>query len=258
MKPLAGRTVLVTRAREQASDLAGILESRGANVVLLPMIEICPPDSFESLDAVVDNPEAWHWLIFTSTNGVDAFFARLASKGREASALRATRIAAVGEATAGRLRSSGAVPDVVPEKFQASALLPLLPLDQTNVRTAIVRAKEGREEIVDELRARGGEVHVAIAYETRTSKTAVDALHERIARDAIDCVTFTSGSTVKSFFGALGDEERARMSARALFATIGPSTSATLAKFGMPHTVQARVATVEGLCEAVVEYFARA
>jgi Uroporphyrinogen-III synthase len=247
----------VTRAREQAAELVELLEEKGANVVLLPMIEIAPPESFDSLDALIDGIESWHWLVFTSTNGVDSFFSRLFEKGRDVRALGSAHVAAVGEATSERLRSFGIVPDVVPEKFQASAILPLLPAEQTGVRTAIIRAKEGREELIDELRARGGEVHLAVAYETRPSQYADDALRKLVASDAIDCVTFTSGSTVKSFFAKLTGEEKSRLAARAVFASIGPSTSATLAKTGAPNTIEARQATVEALCEAVVEHFAK-
>src|SRR5207244_7221270 len=115
-KPLFGRRVVVTRAREQASDLKRRFEERGAQVVQFPTIEIVPPESFDSLDRAVD--EAWDWLIFTSTNGVSAFFERLFAKGKDVRSL-SCKVAAVGDSTAAALRAHGIAPDIVPDKFMS-------------------------------------------------------------------------------------------------------------------------------------------
>src|SRR5262249_33696856 len=156
----------------------------------------------------------YQWLIFTSSNGVDAFFDRLRHHGKDARCLAGVSVAAVGDATADDLRSRGIEPDLVPAKFQSTALLPLLDADQKGIRTAIVRAAQGREELADELRRRGGDVDLAIAYETRRVTTAAADLHD------IDIVTFTSGSTVDNFFEVLPDP---KVLDGVLLASIGPT-----------------------------------
>jgi uroporphyrinogen III methyltransferase / synthase len=252
-KPLFGKRVVVTRAREQASDLKRLLEESGAQVLQFPTIEIAPPDSWESLDTVVDKLADYQWVIFTSTNGVKAFFERLNRKGRDARALAGCRIAAVGETTAADLQSRGIVPDLVPPKFQSTALLPLLAADQKDVRTAVVRAAEGRDELIDELRKRGGTVDLAIAYQTKAADYDIKELRELIANGEIDAVTFTSASTVDHFFSKLSADERARVNSQAVLASIGPTTSEAIRRYGKPPDIEAKNASVQALHDAVVE-----
>lgn len=255
-RPLSGRRVLVTRARAQSAELVLLLESAGAEVVCHAAIEIAPPPSWESLDAVIDASASFHWILFTSTNGVDAFFARATERGREAS-LRGSKVAAVGSATADALRSHGVEPDVIPGKFQATELLPLLPAEQRGVRTAIIRALEGRELLVDELRARGGEVHVAVAYETKKASTISDDLRASLTRGEFDALTFTSPSTVEGTLSHLSQAELSYVLASCVIASIGPVTTKALARLGAGNVVEAAVSTIEGLVAALVAQFTR-
>src|SRR2546423_6104749 len=247
-KPLFGKRVVVTRAREQASDLKRRLEEAGAEVVEFPMIEIVPPASFESLDKVITSIADYQWLIFTSSNGVESFFNRLAHHGKDARSLAGVMIAAVGESTASDLRARGIHPDLVPAKFQSTALLPLLDEDQKGVRTAVVRAAQGRDELIEELRRRGGDVELAIAYETRRVTTAADDLHD------IDIVTFTSSSTVDNFFDLLPDK---RVLDGALLASIGPATSDAIRRHGRKPDIEASAATIASLCDSIVHMLTR-
>jgi uroporphyrinogen III methyltransferase/synthase len=249
-KPLFGKRIVVTRAREQASELKRLFEESGANVLQFPTIEIVPPETWESLDRAVVT--RYDWLIFTSTNGVAAFFERLYAAGRDVRALAGMKVAAVGQATAADLRARGIQADVVPERFISTELLPLLASDQTGIRTCVVRAAEGREELVDELRRRGGDVDLAIAYQTRAADYDLDELIALIAADTIDVVTFTSASTVDHFFGPLTGEERARVNARALLASIGATTSEAIRRYGKEPDIVAREATVAALHAAVL------
>jgi len=254
-RPLAGRRVLVTRARAQSSELVALLEAAGAEVVHHAAIEIVPPPSWESLDAVIAAPESFQRVVFTSTNGVDAFFARAAELRCDVM-LHGAKVAAVGRATADALRAHGVEPDLVPEKFQASELLPLLDADQSGVRTAIVRALEGREVLVDELRARGGDVHVAVAYETKKAASIPDDLRAALAAGEIDALTFTSPSTVEGTLSHLSPSELSHVLASSVIASIGPVTTKALARFGAVNVVEATESTVEGLAAAVVAQFA--
>src|SRR2546428_96683 len=242
-KPLFGKRIVVTRAREQASELKRLLEEAGAEVVQFPTIEIAPPASFESLDRVIGAIGDYQWLIFTSSNGVDSFFARLRHHGKDSRCLAGVMIAAVGESTASDLRGRGIEPDLLPQKFQSPALLLLLDEDQKGIRTAVVRAAKGSDELIDELRRRGGEVDLAIAYETRRIATSAADLHD------IDIVTFTSGSTVDNFFEVLPDK---KIIDRAMLASIGPTTSDAIRRHGRKPDVEAENATIAALVAAIL------
>lgn len=248
---LAGRRVLVTRAKAQSAELTRLLQDAGAEVVHHAAIEIVPPPSWEALDAVIAAPATFNRIFFTSTNGVDAFFARAAATGAEIN-LRGVKVAAVGRATADALRSHGVDPDIVPEKFQASELLPLLEANQRGLRSAIVRALEGREILVDELRARGGDVHVAIAYETKKAAGLDASVRTALLSGSIDALTFTSPSTVEGTLAHLSPEEIARVASTAAVVSIGPVTTKALAKRGVASVAEAAESTVAGVAAAVV------
>lgn len=239
-KPLFGKRVVVTRARDQASELKRMLEESGAQVLQFPTIRIAPPLSWESLDRAIHT--RYDWLVFTSVNGVRFFFERLYAAGKDVRALAGTKIAAVGAVTADDLRARGINPDVVPERFISTELLPLLAEDQRGVRTAVIRAEEGRDELIHELRRRGGEVDLAVAYRN----VAEDADPAELGE--FDIVTFTSASTVDRFF------ERAAPG-NALLASIGPATSDAIRRYGREPDIVAKEATIQALHDAVVERF---
>jgi uroporphyrinogen III methyltransferase / synthase len=190
----------------------------------------------------------YDWLIFTSVNGVNAYFERLT----DVRALAGTKIAAVGQTTAEMLRLRGITPDLMPQRFISTELLPLLAEDQRGIRTAVIRAAEGREELIDELRRRGGEVDLGIAYRTIAADYDLAELRELIANDAIDVVTFTSASTVDHFFEKLTSEERTRVLQRALIASIGATTSEAIRRYGKEPDIVAASATIQALHDAVV------
>ena len=248
--PLSGRRVVVTRALSQAGGLAKLLEQSGAEVVLLPVIEIAPPASWESLDRIVD--ARYDWIVFTSVNGVEAFFDRIAERGVEPVVLRDAHVAAVGDVTAAAVEAHGFAVDLVPRRFVASELAPLFAGDQEGLRTAVIRAEEGRDELIDALRERGGHVDLGIAYRTVPAALDEEVLHAHIATDSLDAVTFTSGSTVEHFLAPLSSEERRRLAARAALVSIGPSTSEALRRHGLEPRTEAGNATMQSLHDAVV------
>jgi uroporphyrinogen III methyltransferase/synthase len=248
-KPLFGRKVVVTRAREQASELKRMLEESGAQVLQFPTIEIAPPEAFDSLDHVIDG--RYDLYVFTSINGVKSFFDRLLERGKDARLFAGAKIAAVGDTTAAELRARGIVPDIIPDKFQSIALLPLLDQDQGGKKTAVIRAAEGRDELIDELRRRGGQVDLGIAYRTIAADYDVEEL--RATLDSIDAVTFTSASTVEHFFGKLTPEERRKLMENAKLFSIGPTTTEAIRKFGFSPEVESKNATIAALHDAVAE-----
>jgi uroporphyrinogen III methyltransferase/synthase len=252
-RPLAGRTVAVTRARAQASGLAARLRALGADVVEAPAIRIAPLDPPLPAPLVAAAPGAgaeppYDLVCLTSPNGVRRLLERLADAGRDARALHGARIAAIGPGTARALREHGLIADVVPDRFVAEALVEALADLPVSVRRAlVVRARVARDVLPDALRARGAEVDVLELYETVAEQLDGDTL--AATRDA-DYVTFTSSSTVRFLLeaaggaGALGD--------RARLVSIGPVTSATLREHGLEPHVEAAEHDVDGLVEALL------
>lgn len=236
-KPLFGKRIVVTRAREQASELKRLFEESGATVIQFPTIEIAPPESYESLDFAVD--ARFDWLVFTSINGVTAFFERLYAKGKDVRSLAGSRIACVGDTTAASLRARGIAPDLVPEKFMSSALIPHFDADLHGIRIAVIRAAEGRDDFINESLRRGADVHLAVAYRTVPVAANADELHD------IDVVTFTSASTVDNFFASANLDG-------ALLASIGPTTSDAIRKHGRQPDIESPTASIQALHDAVV------
>lgn len=254
-RPLLGRTVVVTRARAQASELASQLSELGARVVEFPVIRIEPPASWDSLDAIVRTIEGYDWLVFSSTNGVEAFFARLEEGGRDARSLHSAKIAGVGASTAAALRQRGLLTDLMPERYQSAALLPLLPDRMEGERVAIVRAESGSDELSRELEARGAEVTMGIAYRTVGNSSGREELEALLRNREIDVVTFTSGSTVEHFRSALGGEYASLM-AGVRIVSIGPVTTTAALESGLEVSATASSASVSALAATVVNVLA--
>jgi uroporphyrinogen III methyltransferase/synthase len=252
-RPLFGRRVIVTRARAQAGELSAGLESLGAEVHEFPTIEIRPPEDFGPLDAAVRDLDSFGLIIFTSVNGVEAFFGRLRHHGLDLRALpRDAKVAAIGPATAERIEQAGLRVDVVPEEYWAEALIEALGTDSfVGKRVLIPRAKVAREILPDRLREAGAEVVVPPAYESAPSTEGKGELSLRLQSGEIDCVTFTASSTVENFVGAFGAEEAARLLAESRVACIGPITADTARKCSLRVDAEADEYTIPGLVEAV-------
>ena len=237
-RPLHGRTVAVTRARAQASALAARLRELGAEVVEAPAIRT------RALEPPLPALDAFDLLCVTSPNGAHELFAQLAAAGRDARALHALRIAAIGPGTARALAEHGIAADVVPARSVAEGLVEAL-RDVPVRRALIARAAEGRDVLPDALRERGAEVEVLPLYETvpepLDEPTSAAALHA-------DFVTFTSASAVRFFLQAAGGA--AELTGRIV--SIGPATSEELRRHGLEPAVEADPHTPDGLVSALV------
>ena len=226
-RPLSGKSVVVTRARAQASGLAARLRELGASVVEAPAIRI------EPLPAELPEIEGFDLLCVTSPNGAELLLDRV----RDARALAGPTIAAIGPGTARALREGGIEPDAVPDRAVAEGLVEAL-AGRSFRRALVARAEEGRDVLIDALRERGTDVEVLALY--RTVAEPIDD-----APAAADYVTFTSASSVRHFLAAAG-EVRARM------VSIGPATSAELRAHGIEPDVEATTHTPDGLVEALL------
>jgi uroporphyrinogen III methyltransferase/synthase len=246
-RPLHGRRVVVTRARAQASGLAGTLRALGADVVELPAIRIEPRiDSPEVRDAVHDL-HSYALVCLTSPNGVRLLFAAMAEQGRDARALANATVAAIGPGTAAALAERGLIADVVPERFVAESLVEALgDLDVNDRPVLVARAAEARDVLPDALRERGANVDVVALYETIAEQPDADALE---AAQSADYVTFTSSSTVRNLLGAVGD----RFPRQARVISIGPVTSESAREAGLEVHAEASRHDPSGLVDALLE-----
>ena len=240
-RPLHGKTVAVTRAREQASGLAARLRELGAEVVETPVIRVV------SLDPPAPDPSRYDLVCLTSPNGVRLFFERLGDAELDARALHGARVAAIGPATARALREHGVLADVLPDRAVAESLVDALG-EQPVRRALIARARVARDVLPDALRKRGAEVDVLELYETVAEPLSDEQLD---AIRAADYVTFTSASTVTNLLSALGDDGPATL-AGARLASIGPITSDALRAHGLEPALEADPHDVDGLVAALV------
>jgi uroporphyrinogen III methyltransferase/synthase len=245
-RPLHGRTVVVTRARAQASGLAATLRALGATVVELPAIRIESKIETDEVRAATKAIDDYDLVCLTSPNGVKLLFEALAEAGRDARALAGATVAAIGPGTARGLAAHGITADVIPERFVAEALVEALAsVEVEGKKVLVARAAEAREVLPDALKERGAQVDVVALYET--VREAPDEKAIEAAR-AADYVTFTSSSTVKNLTEALGD----RFPAAARIVSIGPVTSASVRDAGLEVSVEADHHDVDGLLTALL------
>ena len=253
IRPLHGKRILVTRARAQASALTEQLTALGASCIETPVIRIEPPaDGYAALDHAIDEIHIYQWLIFTSTNGVEHFFARLHHAGKDTRALGYAKVAAIGSATEKALRSFGVHADIVPREFRAEALVDALsPILPPHARILLARAQEARDVLPESLRTHGATVDVAPTYATVLEREGGEALAARLMRGEIDFVTFTSSSTVKNLVQQLSNITPLQ---HAKIACIGPVTAETAQSFALEPDIVAEHYTIDGLVHAIREY----
>ena len=247
-RPLFGRTIVVTRAREQASELRVRLEHLGATVIELPSIAL------EEVEFALPDLAEYAWAVFTSVNGVQAFFDRgLRPAGLDARALGGVRVAAIGPGTAAALAQRGISVDLLPERFVAESLLDAFPAPEApGARVLLARAEQARDVLPDGLAARGYAVEVLPVYRTVTAAPDADAL-TTVRSGAVAAVTFTSSSTVRNFVDLVGPlpDPPPRV------VSIGPVTSDTARELGLTVDAEAAEHTIDGLVTTLTSLFGR-
>jgi uroporphyrinogen III methyltransferase/synthase len=260
---LRDRTIVITRAQAQAAPFAAALESYGARVISCPTIEIVEPESFALLDEAISNLYGYDWLIFTSVNGVDFFLRRLRELGHDASELDELRVCAIGVATADRLREASIHVDVLPEEFKAegvfSALEKFIGDEGLSGRNFLIpRAAQARDYLPRALEAAGARCDVVPAYRTvapqDTEKRRVEAL---LAGGSVDCITFTSSSTVRNFAELFDTTDLSSLLAGVHIACIGDITSATAAEYGLQTNILPEEFTTDALARAIADFYSR-
>jgi len=249
--PLWGTTVLVTRARRQASRLAQRLADLGAHVIECPTIEVQPPEDFWKVDAALGRLDGLDWLVLTSPNGSAALIGRMRELGLDARSLAGARIAAVGPATADVLREHFVEPDLLPETFTTQALGEALTAGELTKakRVLLARADVATDVLPNMLRAAGAIVEEVAIYRTVRPAALPDAALAALRERRADWITFTSSSTVENLLDLLADEDVALQGV--LLASIGPVTTQTLVDRGLTPAVTADVHTIDGLIDAI-------
>ncbi|MBR5890147.1 MAG: uroporphyrinogen-III C-methyltransferase [Akkermansia sp.] len=252
--PLCGRRIVVTRTREQASELSSRLESLGADVIELPTIRISDPtDKRDFAEAVVDAPH-YDWLVFSSPNGVRRFFQAFFAVYEDIREIGGARIAAVGAGTAAELKKYGLMVDVMPRKAVAEELI--AEFDRkgdefggvANVTMLWVHGEQARRVIYDELMKRQAIVDECLAYSTVPETEDTTGAQKRLREEGADIITFTSSSTVRHFMGL-----NIPLPHGCKIASIGPVTTATLAEYGLKPDVEAAEHTIPSLVSALTE-----
>lgn len=253
-KPLFGQPIIVTRTRSQASKLTVRLEEAGACCQEIPTIRLEEPDDrYASLDEAINRIQQYDWIIFTSTNGVDAFFQRLYRAGKDARSLSCSHLACIGSATADRLHDFGLNADIVPAKYQAESLLEELSFMMTpDTKVLIPRAQEAREVLPDGLRHCGAAVQVVSAYKTVPAMENKERLIQFLQETTKPIITFTSSSTVKHLVALL--DGRTDLLRQAILACIGPITAATCREYGLEAAIVSEVYTITALAESIKEW----
>ncbi|MBM4438816.1 MAG: uroporphyrinogen-III synthase [Candidatus Rokubacteria bacterium] len=256
MRPLQGRTVVITRAAAQAQKFVDLLEAQGARVLAAPTIAIEPPPSWEALDAALDTIDSFAWVVFTSVNGVAMVDRRVTARRHGWTGIGRRRVAAIGPATAEALAEHGVRADVVPGEYRAEGLVARLRAElRPGDRVLLPRAAQTRDVLVQELRRAGAEMVDVPVYVTRKVEREAGRLRAALASGSVHVVTFTSSSTARNFAELFSDDERRALLSGVTVASIGPITAATAAEYGLTTDVMPGEYTIPALTRALVEYF---
>jgi len=258
-RPLFGKTVVVTRAREQASDFRTLLEAKGAQCIEFPTIEVIPPADWDPVDRAIENLNHYDWVIFTSINGVRYFFQRLREKGKDVRALHGIKLGAIGPKTAAGLEERGLRLDFIPSEYRAEAVIEGLGKEEVlSKRFLLPRAAKAREILPEKIKEMGGQIDVVTVYETILPTGRRDEVRDHLEKGLISCITFTSSSTVENFAKMFPEDDLPTMVEKVAIACIGPITAQTAREHGLEVKIMPGEYTIEALTGAIVEYFSGA
>ncbi|MFB3885262.1 MAG: uroporphyrinogen-III synthase [Thermodesulfobacteriota bacterium] len=256
-KPLLGKRILITRARDQSDEFAARLKKLGADTKEFPTIEILPPLRWEELDRAIDQLQSYDWIILTSANGVRFLLQRMKERYPSLRFPASLKVCAIGPATAKELKKKGIPVDYVPKKFVAEAIVDGFgKMSLQGKRILLARVKQARDVLPKGLERLGAEVDVVEAYRTVKPRGGMRKLAHLLADETVDVITFTSSSTVNHFAELLKKEDMEGILRGRVIACIGPVTAQTAERWGMEVKIQPKQYTIPGLARAIAEYFA--
>lgn len=252
-KPLWGKKIVVTRSRKQASILVDRITELGGEAIEFPTIEISKEPDLSELHSCFSHIEDYSWIIFTSVNTVDIFFAELRLKGLDIRDLRGINICAIGPATRERLQLRGLQVDIVPKEYKAEGIIAEL---EKNIRAGqmilLPRAWGARSVLPDSIRQMGAQVDEVFLYRSVPSIGISESTRNSIINGQVDLITFTSSSTVNNFVIMVGKENISNINNRVKVACIGPITAETAGNHGFTVDIMAGKYTIDGLVEAIL------
>lgn len=254
---LQSQTILVTRSAEHSSTFRDLLEHEGATVIEMPALLITPPSSWDALDQAITHLSDFDWLILTSSNGVNYFFERLLTLGKDSRALSGVKIAVVGKKTAMSLKERGLNPDFIPPDFVADSLVEHFPEPLAEKNILFPRVETGgREVLVQELTAQGATMVEVAAYQSTCPGEIAPPAWAALQNGTVDIITFASSKTVKNFYQLLEKTNNHPLSLlkNVCIASIGPQTSKTCQQLLGRVDVEAQQYTLEGLTQAIVQW----
>lgn len=250
-KPLFGKNIVVTRSREQSSELSSNIYKLGGNSIEFPVIKINKIENSNEFNSIARKLNKYTFIIFTSKNAVDIFFEKLYQIGMDSRKLGNSKIVAIGSATAKAAKKYGIIPDIMPDKYIAEQIVDTLKPQLTKEdKILIPRAKDARKSIVQQL-SDICEVDEVKIYETIKDNSKKEDIINYLEESKIDYITFTSSSTVKNFFDILGKENIEKIK-DAKMLSIGPVTSSTIEMLGMKVYKEAQTYTIDGLMDIII------
>ena len=249
-KPLFGKGIVVTRPEGQSEEFAALLRDEGARVISFPTIRIMPPEDYNDLDRAIENIDKYHWVVFTSANGVKFFFERFCKLRNDIRDLKGVKICTIGPATQARVEGYNIRVDMVPEEYISDGVVDAFrDMDVAGENVLLPRAEVAGNIIPDGLSALGANVDVAVAYRTVSSGEDGEAIKELMDSGKIDVITFTSPSTVTNFMNIIGSE--AIIPNHIKIACIGPVTENACRKAGLEIDIMQGPYSIPGLIEAI-------
>jgi uroporphyrinogen III methyltransferase/synthase len=253
-RPLFGKRIVVTRTREQASQLSRQLTELSAEVLEIPTIKIAPTDKRSDLADALLELNSYDWIVFTSPNGVTMFFEAFFKAFEDMRDLGGARIAAVGPATAARLKELRLKVDLMPEEYVTAKIARAFADYETieNLKILLMRAEVASPELPRELEAMGAIVDDVACYKTIPETEDLTGAAEKVLESGADWITFTSSSTVEHFHARFDLPALLKKFPQIKLASIGPETSKALSALGLKPTAEARSHTIEGLVKAVL------
>lgn len=260
-EPLAGRTIVVTRAASQAGEFVTELERYGAKVIICPTIEIAEPESYERLDEAIDHLYGYDWLIFTSANAIEYFLRRLNARGVKVEELDEIKVCGIGQPSADKLRDAHVHVDVIPSQSKAEGVFDALSefvggTEQLHgLNILLPRAAVARDYLPKALEDAGARVDVVTAYRTIVPENVDRGRLSAMLAGSADCIAFTSSSTVKNLALLFDTHDLSKVLSGLTIACIGDVTAATAEEYGLQVQIQPAQSTVKDLARAIADYY---